>query len=69
MTANNAKWLDAMEGKPGNDDLKKELREVGINVPPVTFYKYSSSGHWNNTMQRCGSRQAVHGGTGQGLPH
>ena len=51
MTANNAKWLDAMEGKPGNDDLKKELREVGINVPPVTFYKYSSSGHWNNTMR------------------
>ena len=51
MTANNAKWLDAMEGKPGNDDLKKELKDAGINVPPVTFYKYGPSGHWNNTMR------------------
>ena len=68
MTANNAKWLDAMEGKPGNDDLKKELREVGINVPryvlQIQFFRALEQ-HY----ARCGSRQAVHGGTGQGLPH
>lgn len=51
MTATNAQWLDAMEGKPGNDNQKKELKELGINVPPVTFYKYGTSGHWNNTMR------------------
>lgn len=44
------KWIAAMENKPGYDDLKKELKTAGINVPPVTFYKYSSSGHWNRTM-------------------
>lgn len=69
MTANNAKWLDAMEGKPGNDDLKKELREVGINVPPVTVLQIQFFRALEQHYARCGSRQAVHGGTGQGLPH
>lgn len=51
MTAGqDMKWINAMQNKPGNDGLKKELKDAGINVPPSTFYKYSTSNHWNQTM-------------------
>lgn len=48
--AQDMKWINAMQNKPGNDALKKELRDAGINVPPSTFYKYSTTKHWNDTM-------------------
>lgn len=41
--AQDMKWINAMQNKPGNDALKKELRDAGINVPPSTFYKYSTT--------------------------
>ena len=50
MYANNQNMRDAMMNKEGNDGLKKELREAGVMIPPVTFYKYSTSGHWNNCL-------------------
>lgn len=43
-------WQDALANKPGNEGLKKELQKAGVNIPPVTFYKYSTSGHWNASL-------------------
>lgn len=43
-------WQDAMANKPGNEGLKKELKQADINIPPVTFYKYSTMPHWNNSL-------------------
>ncbi len=51
MTANTTKWLDAMEDKPGHEEAKKKLAAIGVMRPPVTFYRYGSSAHWNNTMR------------------
>ena len=50
MYANNQKWRDAMMNKDGNDNLKKELRDADVMVPPVTFYQYSTSTHWNKCL-------------------
>ncbi|MDO4411433.1 MAG: hypothetical protein Q4C05_09175 [Akkermansia sp.] len=50
MYANNQNMRDAMMNKEGHEGLKKELREAGVMIPPVTFYKYSTSGHWNNCL-------------------
>lgn len=50
MYANNKNWHDAMMNKEGNDNLKKELRDAGIMIPPVTFYQYSTSSHWNKCL-------------------
>ena len=43
-------WKNAMLNKQGFDMEKKVLQKAGINVPPVTFYKYESSPHWNNAL-------------------
>ncbi len=50
MYANNKNLRDALLNKEGNEDLKKELRTIGAMVPPVTFYQYSTSPHWNNNI-------------------
>ena len=39
----------AMKGT-GEKALQKEIKEGGINTPPMTFYTYSSTGHWNQYL-------------------
>ncbi len=43
-------WINVMKGKNNNAGMIKELKDAGVNVPPVTFYEYSSTGHWNQSV-------------------
>lgn len=43
-------WYNTLTGKRIDKDKKKELVETGINIPPVTFYEYSGTKHWNDNI-------------------
>ncbi len=43
-------WTAALTNKSGYDAEKKELLKANINVPPVTFYKYSTTPVWNREI-------------------
>ncbi len=44
-------WQEALLDAPGADkNLQRRLRQGGINVPPVTMYKYATTESWNQYL-------------------
>lgn len=63
MTAG-SEWQRALTGKDARSESTKELTKAGINIPPVTFYTYSSTPHWNSAIGgfACGREFTVEAG-------
>jgi hypothetical protein len=44
-------WINALQAKKGASEANiKLLKAAGVNVPPVTLYKYGNTEHWNKNI-------------------
>lgn len=47
----NSKWKDYLRtGEGGTAEMRKSIRNMGVNIPPVTFYQYSTIPGINNYL-------------------
>lgn len=59
VSANTAStdWQKFLKTGEGTVEMKREMRQAGINQVPMKFYKYSSTPHWNQTIGGMGVGQ------------